>query len=93
MNEIKQTIENTIKAFEHQNFLLFIKHLLTLRDEVVKVDPENTDPGLVDLIMDENAISWAISSIGRAPIENDWIAAGYIAADLKEILENINKNG
>ena len=92
MNKINLLIELCIKFFSEQNFKGFIKSLLTLKAEVIKVDPEKLNDGLVDLIMDENCIDWAVSSIDRAPTDYDWEAARLIALDLQEILNEIVKN-
>ncbi len=90
MNRVKETIANALKAFESNNFELFIKELLTFRTEVLKIDPALLDLGLVDLIMDENVWIWAISAISREPTDFDWEAAGFIAADLKDTLLNMD---
>jgi hypothetical protein len=77
-----------IKYFSEKNFKLFIKGLLTLKEEVIKLDPENLEPGLVDLIMDENMFEWAEGIAGKNPSDYDWEAATVIAADLQDILKN-----
>ena len=92
MNKINLMIELCIKFFSEENFKGFIKALLTLRSEVIKLDPEKIDIGLVDLIMDEEMGNWAISSIDRIPTDYDWEAARLISLELKDILTEINKN-
>ena len=87
MNKIKHTIEQTLKAFTESNFKEFIKQVLTLREELIKIDPEHMEPRLVDFGMDEDMFDWAISAIDRDATEYDWVAAGYIAKDLQEILQ------
>ncbi len=91
MNKIKHTIELILKAFTESNFKVFIKELLTLQKELIKVDPEHMEPRLVDFGMDEDMWNdWVISSIDKDPTQYDWEAAGYIAKDLQEILQILN---
>jgi hypothetical protein len=92
MNEIIKAIENTLMAFDNNDFKSFIKHLLTLRTEVFKVNPGDLDLGLVDLAQDDNCFTWVISAIDREPTELDLEAASYIAADLRDTLNNIQKS-
>lgn len=80
--------ELAIKYFSEKSFKLFIKALLTLKEEVIKLDPEVLDVGLVDLVMDENMWDWISGAVGREPTEYDWEAAAVIAADLQNILQN-----
>jgi hypothetical protein len=92
MTKINLMIELCIKFFSEQNFKGFIKSLLTLRSEVIKLNPENIDVGLVDLIMDEEMGSWAISAMDRSPTDYDWEAARLISLELQDILIEVNKN-
>ena len=89
MNEIKNICENIVKAFTETNFKEFIGQLLTFRDEVIKHDPQEMDPGIVDLAMDENMWEWASSAVNRKVTDFDWEAAGYIAADVQDCLKNM----
>lgn len=89
MNNIKHTIKLILKAFTEANFKEFIKQLLTLQEEMTKVDPENMDPRLVDFGMDQDMFDWGISAMDKDPTEYDWEAAGYIAKDLQEIIQII----
>lgn len=90
MNKIKSTIEYILKTFLEKNFKLFIKALLTLREEIIKVDPEQMNPALVDFGMDQEMFEgWAISSIDKEPSEYNWEAAGFIIRDLQDILNNL----
>ncbi len=91
MNKITHTIELTLKDFTNSDFKAFITNLLTLQQELIKVDPEELDPGLIDFGMDQNMWDYATSAIDREPTEYDWEAAGYIASDLKEILDNLKQ--
>ena len=83
--------ELAIKFFSERNFKLFIKTLLTLKEEVIKLDPEVLEVGLVDLVMDENMWDWVSEASSREPTEYDWEAAAVITADLQDILNNSKK--
>jgi len=82
--------ELAIKYFSEKNFKLFIKALLTLKEEVIKLDPAKLDVGLVDLIMDENLFDWAEGAASKQPSDYDWEAATVITLDLQDILKNLN---
>lgn len=91
MNKIKYTIEEILKYFRENNFKLFIKELLTLQEEMIKVNPEDMHSRLVDFGMDEDMWNdWVISSIDKDPTQYDWTAAEYIAKDLQEVLNILN---
>lgn len=90
MNKIKYTIEEILKYFRENNFKLFIKELLTLQEEMIKVNPEDMHSRLVDFGMDEDMFAWGISAIDKIPTEYDWTAAEYIAKDLQEVLNILN---
>jgi hypothetical protein len=75
-----------IKYFSERNFKLFIKALLTLKEEVIKLDPESLDDGMVDLVMDEALFDWALESYNKEPSDYDWQAATVVYADLQFIL-------
>lgn len=92
MTKINLMMELCIKFFSEQNFKGFIKTLLTLRSEVIKINPEDVDVGLVDLMMDEEMNNWAISGMDRTPTDYDWEAARLISLELQDILVEINKN-
>lgn len=82
-------ILNVLNSFTSNNFSDFIKNLIKLRAEALTYDPELMNLGLVDLMMDENMWNWIATAIEKPPTEFDWEAAGYVAADLKDILENM----
>ncbi len=88
MNLANTLADLAIKYFSERNFKLFIKALLTLKEEVIKLDPGNLDPGMVDLVMDQNMWDWTIEAANREPTDYDWEAATVIAADLQSILNN-----
>lgn len=83
-------ISDVLNSFISNNFSEFIKNLIKLRTEALTYNPEQMNLGLVDLLMDENMWNWVSSTIEKDPTEFDWEAAGYVAADLKDILENNN---
>jgi len=89
MQTIKNTMNLIIKSYDNKNFQQFIKELLTLREEIIKFDPEDLDPSLVDFNMDENMYDWTISGIGREPTKYDWEAAEIITANLRDISVNL----
>lgn len=91
MSLVNTIADLAIKYFSERNFKLFIKALLTLKEEVIKLDPEILDPNMVDLVMDENMWSWAEEIAGKEPSDYDWEAATIIVADINSIL-NSSKN-
>lgn len=92
MNIVNTLADLTIKYFTERNFKLFIKALLTLKEEVIKLDPEKLDPGMVDLTMDENMWMWAEDAASKNPSEYDWEAAMIISADLQSIINESKKD-
>lgn len=86
MNIINTLAELAVKYFSERNFKLFIKALLTLKEETIKLDPEVLNPNMVDLVMDESMFEWAEGIAGKEPSEYDWEAAMIISADLQSIL-------
>lgn len=92
MDKIKSAMESVLKYFTDSNFKGFIKSLLTLRTEVLKVDPGSLELNLVDLVMDDNAYDWVVSALDKEPTEFDWEAAGYIASDLQETFMAMNNS-
>lgn len=89
---INLLIELAIKYFSERNFKLFLKALLTLKEEVIKLKPEKLSAELVDFVMDENVWEWAEGIAGKTPSEYDWEAATVIAADLQDILKKFNND-
>lgn len=87
-DKLKELIDNIINGFTSNNFSSLIKNLFELRKVALQFDPKEMNLALVDFLMDENMWSWIVSAAGKEPTEFDWEAAGYVAADLKDILEN-----
>ena len=88
MKNINLIANIVIKYFDEKNFQLFIKALLTLKDEVIKYDPAELDPGMVDLVMDEAVFDWALENYNKEPSDYNWEAASIVVADLRDILKN-----
>jgi hypothetical protein len=87
-DKLKEIISNIIKDFTSGSFSSLIKNLFELRKTALEFDPKEMNLALVDFLMDENMWSWITSGVGKEPTEFDWEAAGYVAADLKTILES-----
>lgn len=92
MNLVNTLADLAIKYFSERNFKLFIKALLILKEEVIKLAPSTLDVGMVDLVMDESLFEWAEGIAGKEPSDYDWEAATVIAADLQSILNETNQN-
>src|SRR5690606_28327214 len=91
INDESKIVERLAKAlvsFEQDNFNLFIKHLLLLREEISKIEPESLHLDFVDFLMDENMWDWVINSLKDDPSEHDLEAANFVAMDIKDLIKN-----
>ncbi len=88
MEILKHIIDKTIKLYQEGKISEFINHLLLLKNEVAKYEPEKMSLDLVDFLMDESMFDWVLQSFNKAPTDFDWEAASFVVEDLKDILNN-----